>query len=591
MLRFLVVAALVLVVLPHPAFAADGDGAPGARRPALVLIVAIDQLRRDRLDPALPGGLGRLAREGRAYSDAQLDHAVTETCPGHVAMATGREPGPIGVTANSYIERESGERRYCVADPAPDAAVIGGDDDPQAGRSPRAIRADALGDWLKATFPDARVFAVSAKDRAAIALGGQHPDGVYWLQKNGALRAGPDGSPDAATVWPGFTTSRYYQSALPGWVTAWNAPGLAARVPDQWIHPSEPIGSPPRVDDYPGESDERSRTSPHPLHDDDPEQQADDVYHSPFVDLLTLDFARTLVESEDLGRHDAPDLLAISLSATDTVGHAYGPGSLEARDALLRLDGALGEFLAGLEARVGPGGLVVALSADHGVLPLPESLAETGALECPVDDGRVGLVSMVLRLYAKLHFELSPFSWPRPWLNVASELTVDRALARDRGVPVDEVVAVAERWLEAQPAVRAAWTWREVVEGRSELARLYRNSLDPERSGDLFVQFEPTCLADFDGTGTSHGSPYAYDRDVPLVFWGPGFAAGRVPGPARTIDLAPTLAARLAVAVPANLDGRDLLAGARVEAGAQRREAGVASASAGSAPTDGSPSR
>ena len=564
--------ALLGVLLPSPPAAAAGD-----ERPSLVVIVAIDQLRRDRLDPALPGGLGRIAREGRVYEDALLDHAVSETCPGHVALVTGREPGPIGVTANSYVDRATGERRYCVEDVAPDAAVFGGGDDPHDGRSPRAIHADGLGDWMKAANPASRVFAVSGKDRAAIAMGGQHADGVYWFRR----------SDD-----PGFTTSRYYASELPGWLVEWNAVGLATRVPQEWTHSSEPEGgTPPRIDDYPGESPVRSRTSPHPLHDGDPKALAGNVYHSPFLDLLTLDVARSLVESEDLGRGDAPDLLAISLSATDTVGHAYGPGSLESRDVLLRLDAALGELFDWLEERVGPGRLLVAVSADHGVLPLPEWLAETGRLECPVSGGRVGLVSLMLRFYATLHFELSPFSWPRPWMDVASELTVNRALARDRGVPVDEVVATAERWLEAQPGVRAAWTRREILEGRDELARLYRNSLDPERSGDLFVQFEPTCLADFDGDGTGHGSPYEYDRAVPLVFWGAGIPRGSIEGPARTIDLAPTLAARLDVAVPADLDGRDLLADAPAAFALQREAPGPGSASAGSAPTDGSPSR
>jgi predicted AlkP superfamily pyrophosphatase or phosphodiesterase len=416
--------------------------------------------------------------------------------------------------------------------------------DPEEGRSPRKLRVGTLGDWMKAADPTTRVFAVSAKDRAAITLGGRHPDGAYWLR-----REGDD---------PGFTTSRYYQDALPGWAQEWNAAGLAARVPEHWEHATQPspVG---RVDDYPGESDEYSRTSPHPLHDSDPEDLADNVYHSPFVDELTLSFAQALVKAEGLGTRASPDLLAVSLSAIDTVGHRYGPWSLESADTLERLDASLGDFLRVLEDQVGEGRLLVALTSDHGILPLPEWLVQTEKLTCPVAGGRPGLVSFIFGLYWELHFELSPYSWPAIWMDAASQLTVNRRLAQQRNVPVERVVAVAERWLESQPSVREAWTRAEIEQRDSDLAQLYRNSFDPEKSGDLTIQFEPSCLPDFDGSGTSHGSPYAYDRNVPIVFWGAGIEARRVSGRAVTVDIAPSLAARLGIAPPSDLDGRNLL--------------------------------
>lgn len=543
-----IVAGAVLAAQAAGAVAAADAGRGGrSRPPSLVVLIAVDQLRRDRLVPGLPGGLGRLAREGRVYVDARIDHAPSETCPGHASMLTGRHPGAAGIPANRWVDRESDERRYCVEDRSPDAAVIGGDDDPSEGRSPRSLRVPTLGDWLKAVHPESRVFTVSAKDRAAIPLGGHHPDGVYWLLREGT---------------PGFTTSRYYRDALPDWARAWNAIPPASRIPATWVHDTRPSPeAPDRIDDYPGESDDYSRTSPHPLRDADPEELFDDVYHSPFVDEWTLSFARRLVEAEALGSHATPDLLAISLSATDTVGHTYGPESLEARDARRRLDAWLGEFLAWLEGRVGRDRLLVALTADHGVLPLPEWLAARGRLSCPLD-GRVrpAVVPLVLGLYWELHRELSPWSLPLPWLTLASEPAVVRARARARGVSVDRVVAVAERWLEAKPFVREVWTRREIEQGRGEVARLYRHAFDPERSGDLIVQLEPTCVLDLDGEGTGHGSPYAYDLDVPIVFWGNGLAAERVAGPAFTVDVGPSLATRAGLSPPEGLDGRSLLA-------------------------------
>jgi hypothetical protein len=141
---------------------------------------------------------------------------------------------------------------------------------------------------------------------------------------------------------------------------------------------------------------------------------------------------------------------------------------------------------------------------------------------------------------------------------MASQLTVNRALAEQRGVPLEKVVEVAERFLEAEPAIREAWTQQEIQSRDDPIARLYRHALDPERSGDLAIQVEPTCLIDFMGAGTSHGSPYLYDRAVPLLFHGPGVVPGRIEGPASPVDIAPTIAQHIGLVAPPDLDGRDL---------------------------------
>ena len=476
--------------------------AHAAEAPGLVLLVSVDQLRRDRAQPSLPGGIGRLTREGRVYRNALLAHALTETCPGHVTMLSGRHPGPAGAPGNRFIDRDSGERFYCVEDPAPDARVFGSSD----GRSPRLLRVDFLGDWMKAVHPETRVFSVSAKDRAAVTLGGHQADAAYWLASEGVV---------------GFTTSRYYSRELSAWVRAWN-------------------GADPAVESFLAALPERRAT--------------------PFLDDLTLEFARELVRNERLGRGEHPDLLAISLSATDFVGHLYGPESPEADDALRRLDASLQRFLDFLESEVGVDRLLVVLTADHGVLPLPERLQETGRGECPVEGGRVGLRRIGLGLAWRLHRSLGPLlSLPKSWLQFAgSQLTVNRRLVRERGVSVEEVARIAERYLEAHPAIAEVWTAEEIRSGTGPFAELYRNSFDPERSGDLVVQVESGCLITSRDTGTTHGSPYVYDRAVPLVFYGHGVPAGQVEGPAATVDIAPTLARLLGIDPPEGLDGRVL---------------------------------
>ena len=525
------------------ALLAAAPAAAGAPPVRLVLVLAVDQLRADRLDPALPGGLGRLAREGRVFSDAALAHAMTETCPGHATMLTGRHPAAAGIPANEFFDPESGAEVYCAADPDAGSLEIGG----TGGLSPANLRVTAVGDWLKAASPASRVYSVSGKDRGAIMLGGKHPDGAWWYRA---------GAP------PRFTTSRYYAPSLPPWVETWNGAhppedGFLAALPAVWEHGAPPNASVP--DDFEGEATRYSRTSPHPLRDADLARFGEQLFVSPFLDEVTLDFARQLVLEEDLGRGPAPDLLGVSLSATDGVGHLYGPASHEAADALARLDAALGRFLALLEERTG-GALVVALTADHGVLPLPEWLAKTGAATCPDPAGRIGIRGLGFGLLARMWWELGPWlAWPRAWVHFAgSQGRIDRVLAEAQGVSVERAAALAKEQLERSPAIGHVWTEAEIASADGELAELYRHSFVPGRSGDFVVEPAEGCLLSAYDSGTSHGSPWPYDRRVPIVLRGPGIVSGPAAGPAATIDIAPTLAALLGVAAPGDLDGAPL---------------------------------
>jgi hypothetical protein len=302
---------------------------------------------------------------------------MTETCAGHATVLTGRHPAHAGIPANQFLDLEAGEVVYCAEDAAPESRVFGA----QEGRSPKHLRVTAFGDWLKSAYPSSRVFSVSGKDRAAIMLAGRSPNAAYWFERNGVV---------------GFTSSRYYMERLPPWVREFNGhdpptDGFLARLPARWEHLADGEGELRRPDDFPGESKRFGRSSGHPLRNDDPEEFAASVFASPFLDEAILDFATALVEEERVGRGAKPDLLAISVSAMDPIGHLYGPYSHESRDALRRLDAALGRFLTLLEQRLGREKLLVVLTSDHGVLPLPEWLEQTGDNRCPVPGGRSGL--------------------------------------------------------------------------------------------------------------------------------------------------------------------------------------------------------
>ncbi len=506
-----------------------------ASQPKLIVMVAIDQLRRDRMDTKMPGGIGKIL-SGRNYVEGQLDHGITNTCPGHVVMLTGASPARAGVPGNSFIDRETFETRYCVDDADIAHQVIGGDKN----RSPLNVRVDGLGDWLKAANPNSRVFSVGGKDRSSITLGGQHPDGVYWYHRDTGK----------------FTSSGYYTNELPQYLQKFNGDkpevdGHIASLPARWEHGAGSF----RPDDYVGEDEEFLRVSGHPINSG--EEIYEQVYRSAYLDQQTLKVASMVAREERLGEGEATDLLTVALSATDTLGHSYGPRSAEALDALDKLDLWLGEFIKELETRLGEGNVLIALSADHGVAELPEYLTEQNRNQCP-EQGRISVNRFIAGLYWNLYVEFTfPFERPDKLLLFGgSSFTLNRDYIRSIGLNEEEVLNFAADYLFKQEIIRSVWTREELAEDESEEARLLRNSFVADRSGDLLVQLEEDCILKPDA-GTTHGSVYDYDRDVPVVFYGWQVSPGSVPGTTHSVDIGPSLANHIGIEAPQR-DGRVL---------------------------------
>ncbi len=516
----------VLAALPAP-----------SATPALVVVVSVDQLRRDRLDGTFTGGLGRLMTDGKVFGRARLDHGVTSTCPGHSVLLTGVNPAKNGIAGNRYIEKSTFRTRYCVEDD--DSPVFGAD----RFRSPKNLRVSALGDWLHDDDPESMVFSVGGKDRATITMAGQHPDGVFWFD----------------TEQGRFTSSRYYMDSLPDWLEAFNGrsppeDGFLAELPDTWTHPP---GS-RRVDAFQGEDTEYLNVSGHPLGSGSLQEISEQFYRSPWVDTATIDLAIRLIEEKGLGRDASTDLLAIALSATDTVGHLYGPFSAESEDTLANVDRQLKKLFSHLDEVVGRGRYLVVLSADHGVAELPEWSLANDRMHCPGKSGRTGIAEFVLPLYWNLYWHFTfPLGNPVNLVGIAgSRLTVNRKLASKHDIDVAGVIAYLKSWLEENPVIQHAWTAVEIREGNSETARLLRNSYVEDRSGDLLLVLEPGCL--IRDSGTTHGTPWEYDRDIPLVFYGGNIPAGVSEVKAGSVDIAPTLADYLGIPAPSELDGRVL---------------------------------
>ncbi len=531
---------VIMLMMAVPARPALGQ-APAVLKPELVLVVAIDQLRRDRALASLPGGIGRLLREGRVFVNAQLGHAISTTCPGHVTMLTGRFPGSIGVPDNAHLERGEWQQRYCVADPQSPVLGPGDLDAELPGRSPALIDATALGDWLQRQDPAAQVLSIGGKDRAVIALAGKRPTAAIWFDRDQGK----------------FNTSRYYATELPQWVAPASLPSVLDALPQTWTHAPGDL----RVDDFVGENDEFERTSGHPLGVGERGEVAEQFYASPWIDEAVLQLAERAISAEGLMTNQRTDLVALSLPATDVVGHYYGPFSAESADSLQRLDLGLGKLLQSLENQVGghteAGQLLVVLTSDHGVAALPEWLQQQNAQRCPVDDGRVSALSVLGGMLWHVYKEFSaPFGLPQRLVSLGGTMlyvTEDPELLGEHSHA--EVVAELETYLESQPYVAQAWTASELVEQApsNPIAQLYLNSYSAKHSGDLMLQLEPGCqLSD---TGTTHGSPYAYDRDIPLVFFGSAIAAGADTQSAASVDIATTLADLLGLPTPDGLDG------------------------------------
>lgn len=523
--------ALVACGLAVLALAAAGcrrEAPPPEGVPRLVLFLVLDQGRAEYLEryrPLLTGGLGRLLEESVVFTDAHHHHAATYTAPGHATLATGLHPSHHGLVGNGWYDRE-GHWIYCVGD----------DED---GRSPRNLLAPTLGDWIKAASPRSKVFAASGKDRSAILTAGLEADGAFWWD------------------WEegGFTSSSYYRGGAPAWLGDLDPADFAtAGFGELWEPLPEVAAAGPELGVEPLAGGPFHGTFPHALGDLDlapGDGYFEEVYDSPRLDARLARFARALIEGEDLGGDGYVDFLGLSFSALDTVGHDYGPHSPEVLDTLLRLDRLLGELLDFLDRRIGLDRVVISLSADHGVAPVPERQAAHGLPGRRIAPADAVCVQGVGR-------GLDRRFGPGPWLLPGRLLDLERM--RQEGVDRGELEAELRRLLEACPGVRRVWLASELTgEGSASdepFRQLFAHSYHPDRSPDLALQLDEGYMP-YRHVATNHGSPYPYDTHVPWLLRLPVPAPARITDRVYTVDVAPTLTGILGIEAPADLDGTD----------------------------------
>ncbi|MEP1934559.1 MAG: alkaline phosphatase family protein [Roseibium sp.] len=530
-----------------------------AENPKLVLQITVDQLRGDLIDRNLvrfgDKGFRYLLENGIYFTNAHHRHANTETIVGHTTLATGTDPAVHGMVGNLWFDRKSGKPFYNVQDPDyPLLAAIGVDKaneiDPTQraatsdGRSPASILSSTLSDEITiANAGKSKVFGVSIKDRGAISMAG-HTGTAYWFSK-------AEGR---------FVTSSYYMDSYPDWVNAWNDEShVSAYAQTDWQLTDDiksyRFGEMDDVEwetDFPG----YGRTFPHPFGAADSKYFTTILTLSPAGDELTTGFAKRLIDNEDIGKDDIPDYLSVSFSSTDYVGHIFGPSSLESEDNLRRLDKSIADLLKHIDEQVGLDNTLVVLSADHGAAEVPGYLQSLGipASYFSFDDiNKQPAADALIAEFGVAQELIDSFSQPYVYLN--------EKLLEDKGLKKAVVARTIARELQKFPGIAYAISTEDLARSgiaKTPVSDAVLANFHPERSGDIYVVFEPHWfVGDFDGlhVASSHGSPWAYDTHVPIIFSRPGMKERRISRRVETVDLAPTVAAYLKIKAPSGTRG------------------------------------
>ncbi len=518
--------------------------------PKLVVVISIDQFRYDYLVRFRPhfgnGGFKVFLDNGANFVNASFKHAINATGPGHAAMLSGTYGNANGIIANDWYDRARNEWVYCVEDRT--VSLLGSKGE---GRSPRNFIGSTLGDEMRLKYGfRSKVVAISNKDRAAILMGGKMPNAAFWMQ-------------DSV-----FVSSTYYMNDLPEWVKRFNRSGLIASYFKKVWTKSLPPSAYEGLDDddvpYEADNDGSGRTFPHRIVGLDSSRITPSYYwslaRSPFSAEILSAFAKQAVEAEQLGQRGLPDLLCVSFSGMDIVGHAYGPHSHEVMDMVVRMDGVLADFLSFLNTRLGLDNCLLVLTSDHGVMPIVGYLQRHFPA---ADAGRVSVDSLWKVCFTVLERRFGLPKEDARWIDaiVGNNIHLRTHTLQQPNIPPRERVAaeLADSLRRFYP-IAAAYTGAQLLtmQPTTPIEAKMKRSFHPLRSGDVMYALKPYWTEGDSPCGTSHGEPYEYDAHVPLIIVGEGVRKGRYATEASPVDLAPTLSVLLGVEFPAGRDGRVL---------------------------------
>ncbi len=533
-------------VATKPGAAPAVKAAPGA--PKLVVVMVVDGLPQEQVqryrEQFGPGGFRRLLDQGAWYSNAHQAHGITVTAIGHAAILSGAYPYQHGVIGNNWIDPDTHTSVYCTEDRA--YTYIGEDTKPGDGTSPAKLRVSTLGDEMRyASGNQSKVVTVSGKDRGAILLAGKAGTAYMYMEKTG-----------------NFASSTYYMASHPEWVQRYQATKPQDRYYGKSWTPLLPAAAYEHDagdEFYPAKAGVNNRF-PFTYYSESGNLDAD--YYNrlrvgPYLDQLTLDFARAAVLGENLGKNPAgvADVLGVSLSSHDYVNHAFGPESKMSHDHLQRLDRMIAEFFTFLDQRVGMDNVIVVMTADHGFANTPE-FAQAQHRDAARIDGERLVTALDKQLTQDYSAGKLVSGWSLP------NIHLDYGQIERNGLRRDEIENAAARFLLAQPGVAQVYTRTQLeagAVGNTRMGNLMQRAWNRQLSGDLMVVTKPYWYFGTGTSGSSHGSPYSYDTNVPLMIMGKQWIKpGAYSQYAEVVDIAPTLSHLLRVRLPSAADGRIL---------------------------------
>ncbi len=517
-----------------------------SRKPRLVIGIVIDQFRYDYLTRFESlfgeGGFKRLMEGGAVFTNANYLHVPTYTACGHATFMSGTGPSSNGIIGNEWYDRETGRRVTSVSDSK--VKLLGGKEG-ASGMSPARLIGSTIGDELKlASIGQSKVVGVSLKDRSAILPAGKHPNGAYWF--------------DSATG--NLVSSTYYFSDLPEWVKQFNREQRPDRFFGKRWEKLLPEASYQlsTADDAAYERSAPGNKFPYTITGG--EQSPGPRFYSqfeisPFGNDYLADFAKAAIENEGLGADDVVDLLTVSFSSNDLVGHFYGPYSQEVEDVTLRTDRTLADLFNYIDRKIGLDRTIIVLTADHGVAPVPEQVLAMGY------GGRIEPRAVTDAVQNALNQRYGEEKWILAFAN--GNVYLDEAAIARRKLDLTEVERAAAEAVLRLGSIADCLTRTQLISGhypRTKIERSVANGFHPQRNGNLVVVPLPFFFIG-EGVTTTHGTPYSYDTHVPVIFFGAGIAAGHYQVVSSPADIAPTLASLLKIETPSNSTGNILIDG------------------------------
>lgn len=511
-----------------------------AIQPKLIVQIVVDQLRGDLIHKHQQqfgdNGFNYLLNHSLDFQNAHHPHANTTTCAGHATIATGSYPAMHGVVDNDWYDRNSKQLMYCMSDAQVKPLPTIHTKSPTEGRSPRNLSASTLSDEI-ILAKKGRAFGVSLKDRSAITLAG-HAGKAFWFDKTNG----------------GFITTTYYYPSYPKWVDAWNKEYHPQAYDWQLSRPkSSYINADAATFHHADES--FGQTFPHHVTNPPSADYFKSLSRTPKADELTADFAIQLLKQEKLGLSpNQTDYLGVSFSATDGIGHQFGPNSLEAEENLIQLDKTLARLLAAIDQQVGLKNTIIVLTADHGVSDTPAYLIEHHIAE--VEPINIETTSGFIQNLLSTRFKLPPetlMSITPPFVYL------DNKIIEGHQLRLEDVSQYLASSLSHQPGIFKAFALPLSGVEKDWLSAKVDHMAYPYRAGDIYLVQPPyQSYGDKNPDRVAHGSPWRYDSYVPLIFSNPGFKPQRIARPVTTTDIAPTLSAILMIKSPSAAVGQPL---------------------------------